>query len=142
LTIVCDSTTTTTTTEPPTTTTTTEAPNTATLQWDFSETGGANGSMDLYVNASIIESRVNTSNGTYTVYVGDTINVQVTCDTCGSPNDYSNAYTLSNKTILVDAACTQNGTASIFTSVYTVVSGDIGNNINLTARAECSNACL
>jgi hypothetical protein len=142
LTIVCDSTTTTTTTEPPTTTTTTEAPNTATLQWDFSETGGANGSMDLYVNASIIESRVNTSNGTYTVYVGDTINVQVTCDTCGSPNDYSNAYSISNKSILSDADCAQSGLASIFTSVYTVVSGDVGTNINLSTFASCDYACV
>jgi hypothetical protein len=142
LTIVCDSTTTTTTTEPPTTTTTTEAPNTATLQWDFSETGGANGSMDLYVNASIIESRVNTSNGTYTVYVGDTINVQVTCDGCGAPTDYSNAYSISNKSILSDADCAQNGFASIFTSVYTVVSGDVGTNINLSTFASCDYACV
>ena len=103
---------------------------------------GANGSMELFVNGNTIETRYITSNGTYAVYEGDTINVQVVCNTCGSPNDYSNAYTLSNKTILVDADCAQNGTATIFTSVYTVVSGDIGNTINLTARAECANACL
>jgi hypothetical protein len=141
LTIVCDSTTTTTTTEPPTTTTTTTG-GSATLQWDFTESGGALGGMDLFVNASVIESRVNTSNGTYTVYVGDTINVQVTCDTCGAPNDYSNAYTLSNKAILVDADCTQNGPASIFTSVYTVVSGDIGTTITLDCFASCDAACI
>jgi hypothetical protein len=98
--------------------------------------------MELFVNGNTIENRFITSNGTYAVYEGDTINVQVVCNTCGSPNDYSNAYTLSNKTILVDAACTQNGTASILTSVYTVVSGDIGNTINVSAGAECSNACV
>jgi hypothetical protein len=137
----------TTTTEPPTTTTTsttttTTAAPSATLQWDFEEIAGANGSMELFVNGNTIENRFSTSNGTYTVYVGDTINVQVTCDTCGAPNDYSNAYTLSNKTILVDADCAQSGTTSILTSVYTVVSGDVGTNINLTARAECASACI
>jgi hypothetical protein len=136
--VVCDSTTTTTAAS---TTTTTTAPS-ATLQWDFEERAGANGSMELFVNGNTIENRFNDSNGTYTVYVGDTIDIQVTCDTCGSPNDYSNAYTLSNKAILVAAACAQNDTVSILTSAYTVVSGDIGNNINLTARAECSSACL
>jgi hypothetical protein len=98
--------------------------------------------MDLFVNGSVIESRVNTSNGTYTVYVGDTINVQVTCDTCGSPNDYSNAYSISNKPILSDADCAQSGLASIFTSVYTVVSGDVGTNINLSTFASCDYACV
>ena len=98
--------------------------------------------MDLYVNASIIESRVNTSNGTYTVYVGDTINVQVTCDGCGAPTDYSNAYSISNKPILSDADCAQSGLASIFTSVYTVVSGDMGNTINLSTFAICNTTCL
>ena len=141
----------TTTTEAPTTSTTTSTTSTsttttagpsATLQWDFEEVAGANGNMELFVNGNTIETRYITSNGTYAVYEGDTINVQVVCNTCGSPNDYSNAYTLSNKSILVDADCVQNGTASIFTSVYTVVSGDIGNTINLSARAECANGCL
>jgi hypothetical protein len=98
--------------------------------------------MELFVNGNTIENRFITSNGTYAVYEGDTINVQVVCNTCGAPNDYSNAYTLSNKTILVDADCAQSDTASILTSVYTVVSGDVGTNINLTARAECASACI
>jgi hypothetical protein len=124
-----------------TTTTTTAAPS-ATLQWDFTESGGANGSMDLFVNASVIESRVNTSNGTYTVYVGDTINVQVTCDTCGSPDVCSTAESQSNKSILDASETVNSGPASIFTSVYTVVSGDIGNNINLSTFAICNTTCL
>jgi hypothetical protein len=57
-------------------------------------------------------------------------------------NICANAYTLSNKSILVDAACDCELTATIFTSVYTVVSGDIGNTINLSARAECSSGCV
>jgi hypothetical protein len=104
--------------------------------------GGADGSMDLYVNASIIESRVNTSSGTYAVYEGDTINVQVTCNTCGSPDVCSTAESQSNKSILDGSDTVNNGPASIFTSVYTVVGGDIGNNINLSMFAICNSTCL
>jgi hypothetical protein len=134
--------TTTTTTQPPTTTTTTTTAPSATLQWDFEEIGGANGSMELFINGNTIENRFITSNGTYAVYEGDTINVQVVCDGCIAPNNCANAYTLSNKPILVDADCNCEGFASILTSVYTVVSGDIGNQINITARAECSSGCV
>ena len=81
--------TTTTTTVEPTTTTTTAAPS-ATLQWDFEEIAGANGSMELFVNGNTIENRFNNSNGTYTVYVGDTINVQVVCNTCEMQEIVSN----------------------------------------------------
>ena len=125
-----------------TTTTTTSAPASATLQWDFTETGGADGNMVLYVNGSAIETRYITSNGTYAVYEGDTINVEVTCNTCFSPNDCSTAESQSNKSILV-ASDTQNSfIAGIFTSVYTVVSGDIGNTINLSTFATCDASCL
>jgi len=134
--------TTTTTTQPPTTTTTTTVAPSATIQWDFEEIGGASGTMYLYVNGSVVETRTSTSNGLYTVYEGDTINVEVTCDTCGSPNVCSTAESQSNKNIL-DASDTQNNSiASIFTSVYTVVSGDIGNQINITTFAQCSSTCL
>jgi hypothetical protein len=138
----CNCTTTTTTTSTTTsTTTTTLAPN-ATLQWDFTEGIGADGSMELFVNGNTIENRFNTSNGTYIVEFGDTINVQVVCNTCGSPNNYSNAYSISNKPILSDADCTQNGTASILTAVYTVVSGDLGGTINLSTYATCDTGCI
>ena len=110
----------------------------ATLAWSYTEGNGADGYMDLYVNGSIIESRSNTSSGTYTVNVGDTINVQVFCDTCGEPNDHSNAYCLG---IINDADCGDNTSASIFTSVYTVVSGDIGTTLNLATYAVCEVGC-
>jgi hypothetical protein len=87
----------------------------------------------------VIESRSSTSSGTYTVYVGDTINVEVTCDTCESPNNYSNAYCIG---IIADADCTQNGPTDIFTSVYTVVSGDIGTTLNLDCFASCDSGCI
>ena len=138
LSIVCDSTTTTTTTEPLTTTTTTLA--SATLDWSFSETGGAVGTMDLYVNGSIIETRMSTSSGTYTVYVGDTINVELSINQCtGGGSTYSNVYTSG---IINEADCTNNGTANLFTAVYTVVSGDIGNTLSLDTFASCDGACI
>lgn len=132
-------TTTTTTTTTSTTTTTTTTAASATLAWSFSETGGAFGQMDLYVNGNIIESRSNTSSGTYTVYVGDTINVQVTCDTCGEPDNYSNVYCTG---IITDADCGVSAPASIFTAVYTVVSGDVGTTLNLDNFAGCDGGCL
>ena len=136
--IVCDSTTTTTTTEPPTTTTTTVA--SAALDWTFSEIGGAVGTMYLYVNGSVIETRTSTSSGTYTVYVGDTINVELSINQCtGGGSTYSNVYTSG---IINEANCTNNGTANLFTAVYTVVSGDIGNTLTLDTFASCDGACI
>ncbi len=122
-----------------TTTTTTTTAASAVLDWSFTETGGEIGTMDLFFNGSVIERRISTSSGTYTVYVGDTINVEVTCDTCDSPNNYSNAYCTG---IITDADCTQNGPTDIFTSVYTVVSGDIGTTLNLDTFASCDGGCL
>jgi len=112
----------------------------ATLAWSFSELAGARGQMDIYVNGSIVESRSNTSSGTRTVNVGDTINVEVTCDECGG--NYSNAIA---EGIISDADCAPppTGIANIFTSVYTVVSGDVGNTLTLNSTAVCSGGgCL
>ena len=138
--------TTTTTTAPPTTTTTTLAPtttttttNTANLAWTYSETGGANGYMDLYVNGSIVESRSNTSSGNRAVNVGDTINVEVNCQTCGSPDNRSNAYCTG---IINDADCKISDIANIFTTVYTVQLADVGTTLNLDTFAACAGGCL
>jgi len=109
----------------------------ATLAWSFSELGGARGQMDLYVNGSIVETRSATSSGTRTVNVGDTINVEVNCDECGS--NYSNAYCTG---IIDDADCQLAGVANIFTAVYTVVSGDIGTTLHLDNFAHCDTGCV
>ena len=111
----------------------------ATLDWNFT-LAGISGNMDLYVNGSIVESRSSNSGGTWNVGVGDTINVQVVCNQCSaSPNTYANAYCTG---IITDADCVNNGIASIFTAVYTVVSGDIGNTLTLDTFATCESACL
>ena len=116
------------------------APTSASLAWSFTEAGGSVGTMDLYVNGSIVESRTVTSSGTRTVYSGDTINVQVTCDQCtGGGGTYANAYSTG---INVDSDCSSTGGASIFTSVYTVVSGDLGTTLNLNTFAVCDTACI
>ena len=116
------------------------APTSASLAWSFTEAGGSVGTMDLYVNGSIVESRSTTATGTYTVYAGDTINVQVTCDQCtGGGGTYANAYCTGVNT---DADCSSTGAASIFTTVYTVLSGDLGTTLNLNTFAVCDTACV
>jgi hypothetical protein len=109
----------------------------ATLAWSFTETGGARGEMNLYVNGSVEVTRLITSTGTLTVNVGDTINVEVNCDECGS--NYSNAYCGG---IIDDADCVQADIANIFTSVYTVQIADIGTTLDLNTFARCDSACL
>jgi hypothetical protein len=116
-----------------------ESGGTATLDWSFTETGGALGQMDLYVNGSVIESRGNTSSGTYTVYVGDTINVEVSAQGCGGFDDYANAYCTG---IIDDADCVIDDIASIFTAVYTVQLADVGTTLNLDNFAACAGGCL
>jgi len=95
--------------------------------------------MDLYVNGTIVETRTNTSNGTYPVYVGDTIAMDLNMNQCTGGDTYSNVYTSG---IISDAACTNNGTAAVFTSNYTVVTGDIGTTLYFNGYASCEGACL
>jgi len=121
----------------PTPTPTPTSTGTATLAWSFTETGGARGEMNLYVNGSVVVTRLINSTGTLTVNVGDTINVEVNCDECGS--NYSNAYCGG---IISDADCVQAGIANIFTSVYTVQIADIGTTLDLNTYARCDSACI
>lgn len=113
-------------------------PTTASLAWSYSETGGSVGSMDLYVNGSIVESRSSTASGTYAVSVGDTINVEVTASACTGIDIKANAYCTG---IVVDAACA-NISTSLFTSVYTVLSGDLGTTIHLDTFSHCDSGCV
>ena len=113
-------------------------PTTASLAWTFSETGGSTGNMDLYVNGSIVESRSTTSSGTYTVSLGDTINVEINSSGCGGINNTANAYCIG---IIADAACAITST-NLFTAVYTVVSGDLGTTLNLDTFASCDGGCI
>jgi hypothetical protein len=113
----------------------------ADLDWSYSETGGANGTMDLYVNGFAVESRSSTASGTYLVYPGDTIYVELQIVTpCGSPDTYANVYTTGN--ILNDANCANNAGVSLTTGTYTVVSGDIGSTLTLNTFAQCDGGCL
>lgn len=116
------------------------APTTASLAWSFTEASGSVGNMDLYVNGSIVESRSTTASGTRTVSLGDTINVEVTCNQCtGGGGTYANVYCTG---IITDADCANNAVANIFTSVYTVVSGDLGTTLTLNTFAVCDSACI
>jgi hypothetical protein len=135
------STTTSTSTTSTTTSTTTTTAGNATLAWSYSETGGANGTMDLYINGFAVESRSSTSSGTETVYVGDTIYVDLQIVTACAPSDtYANVYV--NGNILTDAACANNAGVSLITGTYTVVSGDIGSTLTLNTFASCDGGCI
>jgi hypothetical protein len=125
------------------TTTTTAAPS-ATLAWSYSETGGANGEMRIYVNGSVVETRTNTSSGNYTGLVaGDTIYVEIELlSSCSAPDNKGNVYTSSNRATLVDADCFTSSTGTLTTPTYTVVVGDIGTTITLNTFANCDSACI
>ena len=114
---------------------------TATLAWSYSETGGANGTMDLYVNGFAVESRSSTASGTRTVNVGDTIYVELQIVTpCGSPDTHANIQV--NGNILTADDCANNSGVSLTTSTYTVVSGDIGSTLTVNTFASCDGGCL
>lgn len=117
---------------------------TATLAWSYSETGGANGEMRIYVNSSVVETRTNTSSGTYTgLLTGDTIYVEIEIlSACSNPDNKGNVYTQSSKGTLVDADCFTSSTGTLTTATYTVVAGDIGTTITLDTFASCDSACL
>jgi hypothetical protein len=117
------------------TTTTTTAADFATFNWNFTESGGANGEMVLYINGSVVENRFNTSSGTYYVNVGDTISCEVSTNSCAQS---ANAYCIG---IINDAACATSST-SFASSVYTVTSGNMGNVITLSMYSVCSEGCV
>ena len=107
----------------------------ATLAWSFSELGGARGRMDLYVNGSIVVTRMITSSGTYMVNVGDTINVVVNTDECGLNFSYAEC----TGDIINEQDCKgPSDVANIFTSVYTVQQSDLGTTLNLDCTSQCS----
>jgi len=118
---------------------TTSSAATADLDWTFSETGGANGTMDIYVNGSNVESRNATSNGTWTgLEEGDQIYVDISVTGCSGGNIKANAYTLG---IIADAACADN-TTSLTSYTYTVQPGDIGTTLSLDCFASCDAGCV
>ena len=107
-----------------------------TLSWTYSETGGAVGEMRIYVNSSNVITATSTSNGTYTIYEGDTISCEIEIlSACGSPDAYANVSTDSNKGTLDAVDCFN------ATSTYTVVAGDVGTTITLDAFANCGGSC-
>jgi len=114
-------------------------PATATLAWSLSITGGGVGVMDLYVNGTIVETRSNTSNGNYTVNVGDTIAMDLNMNQCSGNDTWAN---VSTSGIISDENCANNNTVSLFTSNYTVQAGDIGTTIYFNGFISCDGGCL
>ena len=116
------------------------APTGSTLAWTYSVTGGptSNG-MGIKVNTVTEVSRNSTSSGTYPVNVGDVINVVISCNGCSGGSGVANP---SCTGIIVDDGCTGSGSATLTSTNYTVVSGDIGNTLSLDCFATCAGACL
>ena len=113
-----------------------------TLAWSYSETGGAAGEMRIYVNSSNVITATSTSNGTYTLYEGDSIYVTIEIlSACGSPDAYANVSTDSNKGTLDAVDCFNATTGTLTTSTNTVVAGDISSTITLDAFANCGGSC-
>jgi hypothetical protein len=125
----------------PTPTLTPNAPTTATLNWNYFETGGADGQMVLYINGSVVENRYSESSGTFNVSEGDTINCEVITNGCLPPNGTANSYTLCNRPTLVDAT-SGTGNCSLFGNTYTVVSGDLGTTITLSMYSACDSGSV
>ena len=115
----------------------------ATLSWTFSEMGGADAQMYIYINSQIEISSSTTSSGTYTIYEGDTIYVEIELNAACSGNDNEgNLYTQSNRGTLVYGACFTSTTGTYTSPTYTVVGGDLGSTITLDAYAQCYSICL
>jgi hypothetical protein len=122
----------------------TGVPSTSTIAWSYSETGGAVGEMRIYVNGSVVETRENTSSGTWTGLVtGDTIYVEIELlSACSGFDNKGNVYTTSNRLTLVDADCFTSSTGTLTTPTYTVIAGDIGTTITLNTFASCDSGCI
>jgi hypothetical protein len=113
---------------------------TANLAWTYSVTGGptSNG-LGIKVNAVTVVSANTTTSGNYTVNVGDVINVVISCNGCSGGSGVANP---SCTGIIVDDGCTGSSSATLTSTTYTVVSGDIGNTLSLDCFATCAGACL
>jgi len=114
------------------------------IDWSYSETGGAVGEMRLYVNNVAVETRENTSSGTWTgVEAGDEIYVEVELiSACSGNDDHGNVYSNSNRGTLSGADCFVASTGTYTSPTYTVVAGDAGLTITLDTFASCESACL
>jgi hypothetical protein len=70
---------------------------------------------------------------------GDTIYVVISCNGCSGGSAVANP---SCTGIIVDDGCTGSSSATLTSTNYTVVSGDIGNTLSLDCFATCAGACL
>lgn len=112
----------------------------ASLDWSYTITN-ANGTMDIYVNGINVESRNATSNGTYTVYEGDEIYVDIYTDGCiNAPNTTANAYVTGD---IVGSTCGSGMTGmSTDSNPYIVSSGDVGTTLIMDCFSSCDTACV
>jgi hypothetical protein len=122
-----------------TTTTTTAAPSSASLSWIYSiQNSPIGANMEIYVNGTIVENRYANSYGVWPVYLGDTIRIKITTPGCSTPNSKANSYVTG---LFNDAACDDN-VVELTTTLYTVVSGDLGTTLSVTSTSRCDVGCV
>jgi hypothetical protein len=90
-------------------------------------------------NGSTIATLTSNGSGNYsTLVVGDVITVTLSAGGCSGATSYANPYTAG---IIVDTACALTST-TLNSASYTVVSGDIGNTLNLYGYSTCKGSCV
>jgi hypothetical protein len=112
---------------------------TALLSWTFDINNSPSSPyMYIYVNGGIIENRSYNSSGNFNVNVGDVIYVDLGASGCSGFNNIANVYTGG---IIIDAN-SGNGSTTLSSYSYTVLSGDIGNVLTLNCYATCDNGSV
>jgi hypothetical protein len=118
----------------------------ANLSWTF-YADAPTGEFFITVNAAPTVHEYSTTqytsySGNIIVYEGDIIYTQVGTGGCtGAPYGGSNAKA-SVTGIIVDAVCNSSNPSVVLSpATYTITSGDIGNNLILTANSECGTTC-
>lgn len=110
----------------------------ASLAWSYTISGGATGTMDLYINSVLTENVNFNSSGTILLNVGDTINVEISTSGCSGGTDKASAYCTG---IINESSCAD-GVTSLVSSVYTVISGDLGTVLVLDTNSLCDTVCI
>lgn len=110
----------------------------ASLAWSYTISGGATGTMDLYINSVLTENVNFNASGTILLSVGDTINVEISTSGCSGGTDKANAYCTG---IINESSCAD-GVTGLISSVYTVVSGDLGEVLVLDTISLCDTVCV
>lgn len=108
------------------------------LDWSYTQSYGATGENNIYINDVAVISDTSSDSGVYEVFEGDVIYVDMNTTGCSGATAKANCSTSG---IIVDASCADSS-STLTTTTYTVVSGDLGTTLNLDCYSSCNDACL